>query len=506
MINDNKSRKKRNQSIRMRRTTVGVLMIGVFFVFITVFILSQGDDTDKEEDMVQTGGVQAGVDKETGSEGNQKEGIPEISVPQTVEPTPEPKEDMQAKQRREETIARAELLAAAYDYDAATDLIRTIEGYETDTALQEKITAYEAEKASCLPVNMDEVTHVFYHTLVVDPERAFANQDKDPQAVGNNQWMTTVSEFLKITEEMYDRGYVIVGIHDLIDVTTDENGKTVYKPAQIMLPPGKRAYVLSQDDLCYYHSYDNYGYAAKMVLDENGKPVCEYIQADGTRVTGAYDVVSLLDEFIEEHPDASYRGAKGIIALTGYNGILGYRTDSSYLDINGDLNEDKKAWLRENPDFDIEKERAEAKKVAEALKEDGWEFASHTWGHIRIADSSLERLMTDTKKWRENVEPLVGPTDTIIFAHGQDLGKWGGYDESEAKYKYLREQGYDVFCNVDSNLYRTWFGTDYLRQGRRNLDGYRIYKNMIGMEDNVSDLFDAAEVIDPLRPPVPLLP
>lgn len=407
--------------------------------------------------------------------------------------------------QRQETILCADRLSDSYDYDAAIAMLQTIEGYETDMELQEKIKSYNAEKAACVPVKMDEVTHVFYHTLVVDPKRAFANQETNPQAVGNNQWMTTVSEFEKITQEMYDRGYVIVSIHDLIDMAVDENGDTVYQTAEIMLPPDKKAYVLSQDDLSYYHSYDNYGYAARLLLDENNKVVCEYIQADGMYITGAYDVVPILDAFIEEHPDASYRGAKGTIALTGYNGILGYRTDNSYLDINGDINNDKKKWLTAHPDFDIEKERAEAKRVADAMKSNGWEFASHTWGHIKIGEVSLERLMCDTQKWRENVEPLVGTTDTIVFAHGQDLGAWGSYDEGDAKYQYLREQGYSIFCNVDSNQYRTWFGRDYLRQGRRNLDGYRIYRNAIGEQNNVSDLFQAAEIIDPLRPPVPLL-
>lgn len=176
----------------------------------------------------------------------------------------------------------------------------------------------------------------------------------------------------------------------------------------------------------------------------------------------------ILDAFIEEHPDASYRGAKGVIALTGYNGILGYRTDSSYMDVAEDISREKKKWLEQHPDFDIEK----------------------------------ERIMRDTQKWRENVEPLVGATDIIVFAHGQDLGAWGSYDESDAKYQYFREQGYRIFCNVDSNRYRTLFGRDYLRQGRRNLDGYRIYNNSIGNQRNVSDLFDAAAVLDPLRPPV----
>ena len=51
---------------------------------------------------------------------------------------------------------------------------------------------------------------------------------------------------------------------------------------------------------------------------------------DGSISVGAYDLVPLLDEFIEEHPDFSYRGAKAVLAFTGYNGILGYRTAASY--------------------------------------------------------------------------------------------------------------------------------------------------------------------------------
>lgn len=404
-----------------------------------------------------------------------------------------------------ELIAEADRLALAYDYDGAIALIQTFENYEEDNRFTDKIAEYEAVKATCVPVNIKEVTHIFYHSLVVDPARAFANQEKNPQAVGNNQWMTTVSEFEKITQEMYDRGYVMVSIHDLYEEVVDENGETKFVEGTILLPPDKKAFVLSLDDLCYYHSYDGYGYASKIVLDENGEPTCEYIQADGTVVTGAYDVVPLMDAFVEEHPDASYKGAKGIIALTGYNGILGYRTDNSYVGPLEGLDYVKQVWIKEHPDFDLEQERAEAKKVAEAMMDNGWEFASHTWGHLRVRDASFERLKADTEKWLENVAPLVGGTDTIIFAHGQDLDKWGYYDENNEKYQYLKEQGFKVFCNVDSSKYATWLGDDYLRQGRRNLDGYRIYYNAIGEQNNVSDIFDASEVLDPERPPVPPL-
>ena len=344
-----------------------------------------------------------------------------------------------------------------------------------------------------------------YHSLVVDPQRAFANQATDNQAVGNNQWMTTVSEFNKITQEMYDRGFVMVSIHDLINVVQDENGNTKYEPAEIMLPPDKKAFVLSLDDLSYYHAYDNYGYATKLLIDENGDVMNEYTDAQGNTTIGAYDVVPLMDQFVKEHPDASYRGAKGIIALTGYNGVLGYRTDITYDLSNPDCDIHQKKWIEAHPDFSLENERAEAKKVADAMKANGWEFASHTWGHLRVGDSSLARLQRDNEKWQSNVVPIVGKTDCIIFAHGQDLQGRGDYKESNEKYQYFRNEGFTIFCNVDSNKYTTWFGPDYLRQGRRNLDGYRIYKNTIGHQDNLSDLFDAATIIDPERPPVPEL-
>ena len=61
-------------------------------------------------------------------------------------------------------------------------------------------------------------------------------------------------------------------------------------------------------------------------------------------------------------------------------------------------------------------------------------------------------------------------------------------------------EGFDVFCNVDSNEHRTYFGGTYLRQGRRNLDGIRFWYNITGEQNNLSDLFDVNEIIDPLRP------
>lgn len=412
-------------------------------------------------------------------------------------------EEEEKNQKRKETIAQAEEIAMGYDYDGAIELLKSLENYDKDADIIARIAKLEAEKSTMVPVDMTQVTHIFYHSLVVDPERGFAGNDS--AAAGFKQWMTTVDEFNKITQAMYDNGYVLVDLHDLVTQTTDENGDVHFTPNQIMLPEGKKPFVLSLDDLSYYHSYDGRGTASKMVLDENGKPTCEYIQADGTTVTGAYDCVPLLNQFLEEHPDGAYHGARGTIALTGYNGILGYRTDIAYK-TGENLTEDQRAWLDAHPDFDWEKECEEAKKVAQAIKDTGWNFASHTWGHIRVgANTSLETIKADTEKWLAYVEPLIGETDTIIFAHGEDLADWHDYSAENEKFTYLKSQGFNFFCNVDSSQYFLQIRDNYVRQGRRNLDGYRLWNDVHGEKNRTSDLFDASQILDPARTDMPSL-
>lgn len=485
-------KQKQKKRALMIKTVVLVLLLVILGICVFFFVRTLQKDQktqspDKKEDV-------------------QAEATPETTPEAAPEETPGETEDTAAEpQANDKTAAMEEAayLAATYDYDGAIEKLNSVEGAAEDSEIAAKIAEYQSIKDSCVPVNMNEVTHIFYHSLVVDPERGFAGDDS--LAAGFKQWMTTVDEFNKITQAMYDNGYVLVRLRDLVTQTTDANGNVHFVPnTELKLPQGKKAFVMSMDDLSYYHSYDGRGIASKLVLDENGKPTCEYVQADGTTVTGAYDYIPLLDQFIAEHPDASYKGAKGMIALTGYNGILGYRTDIAYK-TRENLTSDQQAWLDAHPDFNWDNECAEAKKVADAIKADGWEFASHTWGHIRIGDASLERIQTDTEKWRTYVEPLVGPTDTIIFAHGQDLSDWHDYSGENEKFNYLKSQGYNFYCNVDSTQYFLQIRDNYVRQGRRNLDGYRLWNDVHGEKNRTSDLFDASQILDPRRTDVPAL-
>ena len=405
----------------------------------------------------------------------------EIVIPQPTEITEE--------RHTEEILTKAELLACQYDYDAAIDVLNGIEDEKEAETIARMIDQYESEKAKLVEFPIDQVTHVFFHTLLSDYERAF---DGDYRSDGYNQVMTTVDEFNKIIRQMYEKGYVMVDIHDLAGYEEDEDGNPVWKEKKIMLPPDKKAFILSQDDVCYYEYMEDDGFPSNLCIDENGEITNKYIKKDGSVTYGAYDVVPLIEAFLKEHPDFSYHGARGLLALTGYNGVLGYRTDDEYKDTLGE-----EEW---------QKQIDEAKKVAEKLKSLGWGFASHSWGHINMQTCAYDNLVADSDKWDERVKTIIGDCDVFIFPFGSDVGNWKPYDASNEKYQYLKNKGFRYFCNVDAST-RAWVQNNdgYLRQGRRNLDGYRIYYDMI--DDNVdylSDLFDVKEVFDKKRPvPVP---
>ena len=399
----------------------------------------------------------------------------------------------------EELKAQADRMAMQYDYDRAIALLKSAEDYEENQELQTAVAGYAEKKNACVPYPADKVTHIFFHTLIHDPKKAF---DGDEYEGGFNQFMVTEHEFNSIIEQMYQKGYVMVFLSDIVSETDDGNGGKTFAAQDIMLPPDKIPFVLSQDDVSYYHYMDGHGFASRLIVDQNGDVKNEYIEDDGSISVGDYDMVPLIDRFVEKHPDFSYRGAKGYVALTGYEGILGYRTDEVYK-----TKEEGRVTVQQQMFFDSypggfdeaawEKECREAEKVANAMKGNGWKFASHTWGHQNMHETNgvpWALFVQDTDRWESWVEPLIGETDTMIYAFGGDICEWENY--SGDRFQYLKQAGFNFYCGVDSAQYWLQVGTDYVRQSRRNVDGYRMYYN----PDMLSDLFDVSRAWDPLRP------
>ena len=393
---------------------------------------------------------------------------------------------------KEEALKTAELQAKQYDYDSAIATLSALN--EAGADISAKITEFEEEKAKLVPVDMNDITHIFFHILIVDTDRALKDTHQGRQY---NSVMTTIPEFKEVIQEMYDRGYVMVHMHDIAEMQEQPDGTKKMVKKQIMLPEGKKPFVMSEDDVNYYIYMQGSGFADKMVLDENGKPKLQYTDKDGNVSVGDYDLVPILDAFVEEHPDFAYHGHKAILAFTGYNGVLGYRTDETFDPNSPALDPKNKA----NPN--IEEDKETVKKLTQALKDDGYEFASHSWGHINFTTRSLEAIKKDTDRWERNVEPLLPePCEILLYPFGADIGDWHPYQsgQEDGKFDLLESAGFRYFCNVDSTQIWMQYGDQFLRQGRRNIDGYRLYESYIGKADRLSDLFDVKKVFDTRRP------
>ena len=391
------------------------------------------------------------------------------------------------------------MVAAGYDYQKAIRMLRDFAYYDAVPDMAEAVAEYEALDLQLVPYeNMYEITHVFFHALVVDTARAF---DGDYTNKGYNQYMTTIDEFVAMMEEMYNRGYVLVSPYDVAYEVTDATG-THFTYGEIRLPEGKKPFIMSQDDVNYYGymigavegvneipafpDTTGDGFAHKIVIGADGYPTCEYMDENGNITTGDYDLVPVLERFIQEHPDFSYHGARAVLGMTGYEGVFGYRTKPSY-----------EAALGQEA---YQKEIQEAQKVAQCLRDHGWILASHSYGHPSYGQITAEKVRIDSDKWEDTVQPVIGDCDIILYPNGSDVAGVEKYTFDNEKFAALYEDGYRYFFNVDGHQYWNQLGDNYYRGGRRNLDGYRLYYN----PEMLEDLFNANALFDPARPtPVP---
>lgn len=390
-------------------------------------------------------------------------------------PAPDPAASQQAEQEKarvDNVKAEINRLADGYDYDGAMELAKK----DSNKQLNQMVTGLEDEKAQVTAwKDPDKIPHLFFHSLIVDPARALEGRH-DSQ--GYADYMVTQKEFSAILDELYARDYVLVNPEDFASL----NKKGQMKYRDIMLPQRKKPLVLSIDDLSYYEYMDNAGFASKLVLDQDGKVRNEYVDAEGKKHTGAYDVTTMVDDFIAEHPDFTYRDARGLIAMTGYNGVLGYRTSARQYPKSESLKDDQ----------------ATATEIAKAMKDSGWVFASHSWGHIATGTVSMDRLKRDTKLWKDEVEPIVGKTEHYIYPFGSDIARTRHY--AGARYQFFQDQGFDFFYGVDGTT-RAWMqqGEEYQRQMRINIDGLQFSKERRGDRPVLESFFKVDDVIDPAR-------
>jgi len=362
---------------------------------------------------------------------------------------------------KQEALDAAAKLAKSYRYEEAIAYLQNTEELQGDARLDEAIAEYEKKEGSLYQYTGD-IPHFSFTNLVMDPTLAF---DGDEYESVYRQNMITATEFENILQALYDNNYILIDIHSLANET--ESGSSVTMSAQApTVPEGKKPMILSVDNLSYSSMRNGDGVATSLTVGADGKVDAVYTDADGHDQKGDYDVIPLLEAFIEAHPDFSFQGARGIVSVAGARGVFGYTID-------GDNADNQKA----------------VKEIAAALKDQGWTIASSGYSYEYMYDMSYETLSQDITNWLDQVGSLVGDSDTLLYPYGSEV------DYGSEKGSYLINRGFRYLIGMWADGDHTEVNETYLRQTRRMVTGY-VFENS---PSSFSTYFDVSEILDPER-------
>lgn len=400
-------------------------------------------------------------------------------------------EDARTAQQVQDLLSQAALPAAGFDYDGAIAILNTFTGdNEKFPEIRNRIQQYESAKEKLIPWDdPSQIANLSLQLLIADPLRAYKH---DVYKNSFNRNFITTEEFSAILQQLYNNGYILVNLEDIVTAEVLENGDTTYKNKTLYLPAGKKPLMLTQTNV-NYNIYlvdgdgdklpDRYGcgFASKLLLDESGEFTCQMVNSNGETVTGAFDMVPILEAFIKEHPDFSYQNARAVLALTGYNGLFGYRT-----------HEDAKKQFGE---AEYQAAVQDAGKVAEALRNRGYTLACYTYENIAYGDKSATQIQADLNDWNNEVVPIIGNTEILVYAQLSDISSEKVY--SGEKFNLLQNYGFRYYLGFCNDGVPWINATDAcVRQGRIMLTGYNLTKN----PGWFTGLFDATQVLDKTRP------
>ena len=390
-------------------------------------------------------------------------------------------------QEAEALITQANALAQGYDYDAAIALLDTFSADKAQyQGMLDAYNNYTQAKAQLKPIDApSSIPNLSFHCLIADPARAFSDKD---YGKSYNQNYVTIDEFSKILDQLYANGYVLVDMDSFIVENVGEDGKVTYSTQPIYLPEGKKPFMLTET-LVNYETFSvdsdgdleadkgGDGFASKLVV-KDGKIVNEYVDAQGNVLYGAYDLVPILENFIAAHPDFCYRGARAILAVSGEDGVFGYRTMHS---------------VKEKKGEDYYNQQVEgAKAIAQALRDRGYTIACYTYSNVGYGGISATKIQVDLDNWKKEVTPVLGEVPVLVYAKASDISADGNYEGG--KYNVLKKEGFRYFIS-SANVPYAEITVNYVRQSRIMVTG----NEMITKPDTFSSYFNAKDVLNEQR-------
>lgn len=389
------------------------------------------------------------------------------------------------------TMAQVESLVTGYDYQGAIDLLNEyLNGYNgSNNTFREQAVAKQAALVNEQNqlVELKDVTtipNLSFHVLMADASRACNKNVSGADMAGlYNKNFVSVEEFSRILNQLYSSNYVLVDFDSFVYKATGVDGNDEFGAKSIYLPQGKKPVMITETMVNYFEYMvdpdkdgtldgTGHGFANKLVLDENGDIKAAYVDANGQSLVGNYDLVPVLESFIQEHPDFVYQGARAILAVSGTEGVFGYRTNTSYVSRFGQAFYDN--------------EVIEAKKVVAALREKGYTIASYTYSNQAYRSMTTLQIQAEVTNWTNQITPVLGEVDTMVFARASDIESYSG-----TTFDVLYKSGIRYFLNSGSSP-RVDINKTFVRQTRLMVTG----ETLAWYSSQFTSYFDSNVVLD----------
>ena len=379
-------------------------------------------------------------------------------------------------------LAEAEKLAQSYDFDGAITMIDSYMGEKSQEMTMKRAEYQNARNALVEHQDPTLIPNLSFHVLVADMTRAVAD---DEYGGSYNRNFVSTAEFERILDQLYLNNYVLVNFENFVGSASMDGTNETYEETSIWLPEGKKPVMITETMVNYFgYMVDGNedgtpdaqggGFAHRLVVDANGDIKAEYVDSNNVTQVGNYDLVPILEDFIAEHPDFSYKGARATLAVCGYEGIFGYRIQSE-------------TQAKKGLDY-YNEQVVGATQIVNALREKGYRLACYTYENKDYSNISADQVNQDIQKWKSQIAPVIGEIDTIVFARGKDIGDYTG-----GKFDVLHNAGFRFMLKSGESPY-TEVNNTYVRQTRLMVTGENMVAKASMFTDN--NLFDPNTVLD----------
>lgn len=303
-----------------------------------------------------------------------------------------------------------------------------------------------------------EIEHLNFNTLMAFPEKALSLNNNLSNTYDAEK--LTTNEFFAILNELYKNNYIIVDIFDIIR----SNDPIAQK--SLMLPANKKPIILSFDNVSYKSNYQNLGEIDKIIIDRNNN-IATYTTKKSIQDRIQYDneFIVILENFIKDHPDFSHNNARGIIFLTGENGILGYNTN--------------------HKNASNKQESKRASEVIKKLKNLGWRFGCNNYTYNNEDTKSDLDFAKELSLWNKEIKSIIG--DTILYAYPYGIPP----TNNTTKQELLLANNFKIFfINSFENEIKSQGNSCIMN--RKEINGNTLRNN----QTEFKHLFDTEKVYD----------